>query len=84
MSLPARALDTDPTVAALQIAAWRRMSPGEKLAQVDALTRELFMVAEAGLKHREPMLAPAARARRLADVRLGQELAELVYGAPGA
>ena len=71
--------DTDPKIEALQVQylraapSWRKM---EMLAGLNASARALAL---AGLRQRFPM-AGEAELRRLADLLLGSDLAQKVYG----
>ena len=72
--------DTDPKIEALQVQylraapSWRKM---EMLARLNASARALAL---AGLRQRFPMAGEAELRRRLADLLLGSDLAQKVYG----
>ena len=72
--------DTHPKMEALQIQllrevpAWRKM---EMLAQLNAAARTLAL---SGLRHRHPNASEDELRRRLANLLLGEELAQKVYG----
>ena len=74
--------DTSPAAAALQVQAWRRLGPAEKLALVRTLSTAVLRLEWEGLRLREPTLEAPACARRLAERRLGAELARRVYFVP--
>lgn len=72
--------DTHPKMEALQIQLWRQASPTRKMnmvAQLNASVRQLAMV---GLRSRFPQANEAELRRKLADLLLGEELAQKVYG----
>ena len=72
--------DTHPRMEALQIEllwaapAWRKL---EMVGEMNAMVR---LLALSGLKSRFPNDSPEKLHRRLADLLLGQELANKVYG----
>jgi len=72
--------DTHPEIERLQIQRLRQMPPWRKLALVSEMNRTVRTLALAGLRQRHPHDTPAQRQRRLADLLLGAELAERVYG----
>ena len=77
--------DDDPRIEALQLARYRDASPAEKLRVFSALNRQARLMALAGLRLRHAGESPEQLRRRLADLLLGPELAERVYGPlPGA
>jgi hypothetical protein len=72
--------DTHPKMEALQIQLWRQASPTKKmnmLAQLNAAARTLALT---GLRAQYPQATEAELRRRLADLLLGEELAQKVYG----
>jgi len=72
--------DTSPEIEALQIKLLRQTSPARKLellAQMNATVRALAL---SGLRTRHPEDPPDIIKRRLADLILGAELADKVYG----
>ncbi len=73
-------MDTSPEAEAVLFALWRE-TPGwrklEMMAQLNKMARQLAL---AGLKRRHPDASPEELRRRLADLLLGPELAEKVYG----
>ena len=72
--------DTLVEIEQLQIELLRQMPPWRKLALVSEMNRMVRTLALAGLRQRYPDEPPTQRRRRLADLLLGPELAELVYG----
>lgn len=72
-------LDTAPHVERLQIERWRRMSAAEKAAVVTGLTRAVYELAMAGVRHRYPTASPREQFLRLAIVTLGPALARQAY-----
>lgn len=72
--------DTHPEVEAVQIEllrqapVWRKL---ELVAQLNAMARDLALT---GLRERYPDASEAEIKRRLADLLLGEELAEKAYG----
>jgi hypothetical protein len=73
------AADTSPEIERLQIERFRKMSPAEKAAIVSGLTRAVYDLASAGVRHRYPHASPREQFLRLAIVTLGQTLAEKAY-----
>ena len=73
------AIDTSPAVEALQIERWRQMTPAEKAEIITGLTRAVFEVAAAGVRHRYPEASPREQFLRLAIVTLGPDLALRAY-----
>ncbi|HNV73649.1 MAG: hypothetical protein IPK33_20700 [Gemmatimonadetes bacterium] len=71
--------DTSPDASAAQQAAWRAMSPAEKLAQVRALTTAVLWLEREGLRRRHPTFGPAQLHRAAIERRLGPELTARVY-----
>ena len=72
--------DTHPKMASLQIELLRQTPPwrkAEMLGQMYHTTKQLALV---GLRHRHPEASETELRRRLADLLLGSELAERVYG----
>ena len=63
----------------MQIERWRRMTPDEKAAIVTSLTRAVFEMARAGVRHRYPLATEHEQFLRLAVVILGEDLARKVY-----
>lgn len=73
--------DTDPRVEQVLIELWRQATPARKLSLMFDTTRALQAVALAGLREQHPHDPPARLRRRFADVWLGPDLAQRVYGA---
>ena len=71
--------DTHPKMEALQIELWRQASPTKMnlLAQLNASARTLALT---GLRAQYPQATEAELRRKLADLLLGEELAQKVYG----
>ncbi|MCC7126515.1 MAG: hypothetical protein IT178_16820 [Acidobacteria bacterium] len=73
------ASDTDPEIEARQIDAWRRMTPEEKWHIVEAMNQTVRELALAGIRDRFPNASPREQFLRLAQLRLGDDLAREVY-----
>ena len=73
-------VDTTDHSERLQITELRRMPPWRKVALVGEMNHTVCSLALAGLCQRYPSDSPERRARRLADLVLGRELAERAYG----
>lgn len=76
---PVFSADTSPDALAVQLAAWRAMTPGEKLAQVRALTTAVLWLEREGLRRRHPSFAASQLHRAAIERRLGHELMARVY-----
>ena len=74
--------DTAATAAAVQVAAWRAMTPAGRLAQVGALTAAVLHLEREGLRRRHPSLTPDELHRAAIMRRLGPVLADEVYPLP--
>lgn len=72
--------DTDADAHRILIDLMRRSAGWRKLQLADQLHQSLRMLALAGLRARHPGASQEELRRRLADVLLGAELAERVYG----
>lgn len=72
--------DTHPDIHAMQIRAYRSMSPAQKFRLVEDMWETLHTLALAGVRSRHPRCTPAEEQRYLAEVFLGLELANLVHG----
>jgi hypothetical protein len=72
--------DTSPGAEKIQIEIIRRMPTWKKLAVVDDLNETVKAFAISGLKQRYPDASPEQIHRKLADLILGEELANKVYG----
>ena len=73
--------DTSVAAQAIQDSLFRRASPTEKLAQVARLSRMVDLLSMAGLKQRHPTADDEMIRYLRAELRLGRELAERVFGA---
>jgi hypothetical protein len=65
--------DTDPSIEARQIAAWRVMTPAEKLRIVAELVRASEELALAGIRLRHPDAGAREIELRLAALRLDRD-----------
>ncbi|MCS6939427.1 MAG: hypothetical protein RMJ55_10550 [Roseiflexaceae bacterium] len=72
--------DTHPKMEALQIELLRRMPSWKKMAMVDSLNETVKTLALKGIQQRHPEAAPEQVHRMLAEITLGEELAQKVYG----
>lgn len=72
--------DTHPKMEALQIEFIRRMPAWKKLAVVDGLNETVKALAVSGIKERHPEATAEEVHRMLAELILGAELAQKVYG----
>ena len=72
--------DTHPKMEALQIQLWRQASPTRKMHMLAQLNASARLLALAGLRSRYPNASEIELRRRLADILLGEELAQKVYG----
>ena len=68
---------------ALQIQLWRQASPTRKMEMVAQLNATVRTLAMAGLRSRFPKADDTELRRRLAELLLGKELANKVYGEIG-
>lgn len=75
--------DTHPKMEAMQIELWRQASPTRKMQMVAQLNASARALALMGLRSRFPQAGKAELHRRLADLLLGVELANKVYGEYG-
>ena len=71
--------DTSPAIERLQIEAWRRMSPLDRLRAANALSRQVQALALAGIRHRHPRASERECFLRLAAIKLGRERAVQLY-----
>ena len=76
-----RANDTHPRMEEVQLELLRQAAGWRKLELVDDLNRAVRELNLAGLRARYPQDNEEKLRRRLADLLLGAELAEKVYGA---
>lgn len=72
--------DTSPAAEAVLIALLRSASPARKMAMVLDANRTARLLILTGLRERHPEATPSQLHRRLADHRLGSELAAKAYG----
>lgn len=72
--------DTHPRIEALQIDLIRDMPPWKKLAVVDSLNETVRTLAISGIRQRHPQATPDQVRRMLAEMVLGVEIANKVYG----
>ena len=72
--------DTHPEIEELQIGILRTFSPARKMELLASLNSAARKLALAGLRQRHPSASEDELIRRLADLLLGEELAEKVYG----
>ena len=79
MALSQLAADTTVEIERLQVAQWRRMTPGQKGAIVSGLTTAVFELAQAGIRARFPHATPHEQFLHLAIQTLGKDLAIRVY-----
>jgi hypothetical protein len=73
-------MDTSPEVDAMLCAFWREAPAVRKLKMMNQLNRTTRTLAVSGLRSRYPEASPELLRRLLADLLLGPELAEQVYG----
>ena len=71
--------DTSPAIERLQIEAWRRMSPLDRLRAANALSRQVQALALAGIRHRHPQASERECFLRLAAIKLGRERTVQLY-----
>lgn len=71
--------DTSREIERLQIEAWRRMSPLDRLLAADALSRQARALALAGVRHRHPQASERECFLRLAAIKLGRERTVELY-----
>jgi hypothetical protein len=72
--------DTHPTVEALIIDGYRRMSPAQKMARVAALTRTVQELALVDIRRRHPGASVEEQSLRLASRWLSPELMRRAFG----
>ncbi len=72
--------DTTPGAEKTQLEIIRRMPPWKKLALVDDFNETVRAFAISGLRQRHPDASADQIRRKLADLILGEELANKVYG----
>ena len=74
--------DTHPKMEALQITLFRETPPWRKMEMLVSLNASARELAMAGLRKRYPNAVEAEIHRRLADLLLGEALAQKIYGDP--
>jgi hypothetical protein len=79
-----RLTDTSPDALQLLFSLYARMTPAEKLRQMQQLTQAVNLLALAGLRRRHPTEDEPALLLRLARIRLGDDLVDAVYGRTAA
>jgi hypothetical protein len=72
--------DTHPTMERLQIELLRQTPAWRKADMLGQMYQTVKQLAISGLRHRHPEAKEAEIRRRLADLLLGPELADKVYG----
>lgn len=72
--------DTTPEAEAVLINLLRKAEPWRKLRMVEQLNTQMKMLMLAGLRQRHPQADDNELRRRMADLLLGTDLAERVYG----
>jgi hypothetical protein len=72
--------DTDPRVEAIMLSRLRAMPVWRKLELMEQLNHMAYVLALSDLRERYPQASESELRRRLADLRIGQELAEQAYG----
>jgi hypothetical protein len=72
--------DTHPEIEALQIEAYRRMSPTQKLQRVTALTQAVQELALADIRRRHPDADEREQRLRLASRWIEPELMKRAFG----
>ena len=71
--------DTDPRIEKIQIEMLRQVSPERKMRMVAQMNYTVRTFMLAGLKQRNPGASQETLRRMLADLVLGEELAQKVY-----
>jgi len=66
-------LDTSPTSLERQLEAFRRMTPGQRVAMAAEMSDEIRAVTEAGIRHRHPQYTDDEVRAALAAIVLGRE-----------
>jgi hypothetical protein len=72
--------DTHPKVEAIQIEIIRRMPAWKKIAMVDSLNETVKTLAVSGIRKCHPDATPQQIRRMLAELMLGADMAQKVYG----
>ncbi len=76
---PPLSSDTTPDASDAQLAAWRAMTPAERLTQAGAMTRAVLWLEREGLRRRHPLMTADELHRAAIERRLGPELTTRVY-----
>lgn len=76
--------DTDPAVVRLIAEGYRRMTPERRLELAGEMCEAVDQLVLAGLRLRHPAADGAELRRRLAEIRLGRELASAAASAAAA
>jgi hypothetical protein len=74
------ASDSGPRIDEVELAAYRAMSPAEKMERVAALTEAAMQLAAAGIRLEHPSIDERELRLRLAVQRLGAETVRRVFG----
>ena len=72
--------DTHPKIEAHQVQLWRQAPSWRKAELLGQMYATVKQLAYQGLRQRHPGASEAELHRRLADLLLGEELAQQVYG----
>ena len=72
--------DTHPKIEAYQLQLWRQAPAWRKAEMFGQMYATVKQLAYQGLRQRHPAASEAELRRRLADVLLGEDLAQQVYG----
>jgi hypothetical protein len=72
--------DTDPKMEAIQLEIIRRIPAWKKVAMADSLNETVKALAISGIRERHLEATPQQVRRMLAELRLGADLAQKVYG----
>ena len=72
--------DTHPQIEAYQLQLWRQAPAWRKAELLGQMYATVKQLAYQGLRQRHPEASEAELRRRLADLLLGEELAQQVYG----
>lgn len=72
--------DTHPSIDALLVQGYRRMSPAQKIARVRALTRAVQELAMTDVRRRHPNADAREQALRLASRWIEPNLMKLAFG----
>lgn len=75
--------DTHPKMEALQIELLRQASPTRKMNMLAGLNASARLLALTGLRAQYPQASETELRRKLANLLLGEELAQKVYGEIG-